>query len=98
MSLIDFFTYVVSDFRISFNLAFILLASAIFFFAVVAGLAIMSSHVHVGALKPFTGGGLTVGLTAAGTMLVAAVRLLVKRGRRRDHSDQGHDDTSDGHG
>jgi hypothetical protein len=82
MSVIDFLTYVVSSPLTSFTFVMILFASAILVATITVAIAVAASHVHIGTIVPFTKDGLTVGLTSAGTVIVAATAWAIRRGRR----------------
>jgi type VI protein secretion system component VasK len=92
MSIIDFLTYVVSSPLTSFIFVMILAASAILVAVVAIAVAIVVSHVHIGVAVPSTKDGLTVGLTSAGTVIVATIALVRRRARRA--TARGEDDNT----
>ena len=94
MTVIDFLVYVVSSPVTSMTFVMILFASAILVGTTVTVVAIVASHVHIGVTGPITKDGLTVGLTSAGTVIVAAIALARRRGRRGSSRRQ-DDDTKE---
>jgi hypothetical protein len=90
MTGIDFFTYVVSSTRTSFNFLIILIASAILIASIVLVISVIASHVHIGISPAVNHAGVTVGLTSAGTVAIAAsVRGWVTRRSRRSYDKEG---------
>lgn len=82
MTVIDFLVYVVSSPVTSMTFIMILFASAILVGVIVMAIAVIASHAHIGGTTPFTKDGLTVGLTSVGTVVVTAIALVKRKGRR----------------
>jgi uncharacterized RDD family membrane protein YckC len=82
MNTIDLLAYVLSSPLTSFLFVMILFVSALLVASITVGIAIVASHVHIGTTSLFTKDGLTVGLTSAGTVIVAATAWVIRKGRR----------------